>query len=193
MRPPNARESKAFGTHFEGEGDERPGVGPECLCGRPLTCGPAIREVVVGPRRGESRARDWPSTWRSVTLRMVMDSRAGVSRLRDIDPRTSRMLGEAARVVPRAGGTADPTVIGTSRMAGDHHGARTDCLVLGRAPTPAASCPGSLARRPTHRRPQSRVRRAAIRSSDSARGGGSIGASTRRMSAPPQHRHTRAW
>ena len=75
-----------------------------------------------------------------------MDSRAGVSRLRDIDPRTSRMLGEAARVVPRAGGTADPTVIGTSRMVGDHHGARTDCLVLGAVPAPPAPYPGSLSR-----------------------------------------------
>jgi len=47
MRPPNAGESKAFGTHFQGEGDERSGVGPECFCGRPRPWGPATREVVV--------------------------------------------------------------------------------------------------------------------------------------------------
>ena len=86
MRPPNAGESKALRAHLQGEGDERPGVGPQRLCGRHLTCGPAIRDVVVGPRCGESRARDLPpaSGWR--TSRMVMDSRGGVSRVRDLDP-----------------------------------------------------------------------------------------------------------
>ena len=74
MRPPFIRESKAFGTHLQGEGDERPGVGAERLFGRPRTCGPAIREVVVGPRCGESRVRDLPPALWLVTSRMVMDS-----------------------------------------------------------------------------------------------------------------------
>ncbi len=196
MRPPNVGESKAFGTHFQGEGDERPGVGPECLCGRCRTWGPAVHEVVVGPRREESRARDLPpASWR-VTSRMAMDPRAGAPRVRDLVPsalpRTSRMAGEAARVVLHARGTADPAVIGTSRMAGEHHGARPDAFVLGLAPLLAAPCAGSLPPYSAHRRSQSRVRRAAIRSSDSARGGGSTGASTRRTSAPPQQRHARA-
>ena len=145
MRPPSAGESKAFGTHFEGEGDERPGVGPECVCGR---WGPAIREVVVGPRRSESRARGLaPGSW-WLTSRMAMDPRARAPRVRDLVPsalpRTSRMTGEAARVVLHARGTAGPAVIGTSRMAGDHHGARPDAFVLGLALLLAAPCAGSL-------------------------------------------------
>jgi hypothetical protein len=76
-----------------------------------------------------------------------MDPRAGAPRGRDLVPsalpRTSRMVGEAARVVPHARGTAGPAVIGTSRMAGDHHGG-PDAVVLGLAPLLAAPCAGSL-------------------------------------------------
>ena len=146
MRPPNARESKAFQAHLEGEGDERPGVGAERLCGWHLTWGPAVREVVVGPRCGESRDRDLPPASWWCTSRMAMGFQAGFSRVRDLDPRllprTSRMVGW----VPRAGGSADPAVVGTSRMVGDHRGARTDCLVLGAVAMRAAPCPGSLPR-----------------------------------------------
>ena len=150
MRPPNAGESKALRAHLLGDGDERPGVGPKCLCGRRLTCGPAIRDVVGGPRRGQSRERNLLSTWRSVISRMVMDPQAEALRARDLVPSalpsTSRMVGEADRLVPRAGGSADPAVVGTSRMVGDHRGARTDRLVLGAVAMPEAPCPGSLLR-----------------------------------------------
>ncbi len=77
-----------------------------------------------------------------------MDPRAGTPRVGDLVssalPRTSRMVGEAARLVIHARGTADPAVIGTSRMAGDRHGARPDAVVLGVAPLLSAPCAGSL-------------------------------------------------
>lgn len=73
MRPPIARESRAVGAHLQGEGGERPGVGPRLVCGRHRTCAPAIREIVVGFRCGDSRVRDLPSASWSCTSRMVMD------------------------------------------------------------------------------------------------------------------------
>lgn len=112
----------------------------------------------MATRCGESRARDLPSTWRSVTLRMVMDPRPGVSRLGDLDPRplpsASRTVGDAARVVPRAWGTGDPAVTRISGMAADRSGARSGPRVLGRSPAPPAPCPGSVAWLPHRRRPQ---------------------------------------
>jgi hypothetical protein len=97
MRPPNAGESKALRAHLKGEGDERPGIGPECFGWGDRTCGPAIREVVMGPRCGQSRARDLPHASGLCPSRMVMDSRPGFSRSRDLGPRpfprTSRMVG----------------------------------------------------------------------------------------------------
>ena len=48
MRPRFTRESKAFGTHFQGEGDKRPGVGAEGLHRRLLgaNVGAASRVVM---------------------------------------------------------------------------------------------------------------------------------------------------
>jgi hypothetical protein len=77
-----------------------------------------------------------------------MDPRAGAPPVRDLVPSalptTSRMAGEAARVLLHARRTAGLAVIGTSRMAGDHHGARPDAFVLGLALLLAAPCAGSL-------------------------------------------------
>ena len=77
-----------------------------------------------------------------------MHPRARAPRVRDLVPSaisgTSRMAGEAARVVLHARGTAGPAVIGTSRMAGDHHGARPGAVVLGLALLLAVPCTGSL-------------------------------------------------
>ncbi|MDA8356736.1 MAG: hypothetical protein M0Z95_10680 [Actinomycetota bacterium] len=49
-------------------------------------------------------------------------------------------------MVPRVWGAVELAVIGTSRMAGDRRGARTDDLVLGALPAPPAPCPCSLPR-----------------------------------------------
>jgi hypothetical protein len=138
MRPPNARESKAFQAHLEGEGDERPGVGAERLCGWHLTWGPAVREVVVGPRCGESRDRDLPPALWLCTSRMMMDFRARFSRLLDLGPSPLASISRVVGWVPRVWGTADPAATRTSRMAGDHRGARPGALVLDRAPAPPA-------------------------------------------------------
>ena len=79
---------------------------------------------------------------------MAVDPRAGTPPVRDLVPsalsRTSRMAGDAPRVVLHARGPAELAVIGTSRMAGDHHGARPGAVVLGLALLLAAPRAGSL-------------------------------------------------
>ena len=47
MRPPFTGESKAFGTHFQGEGDEPPGVGAEGLDRRDRLLGFGVTSRVM--------------------------------------------------------------------------------------------------------------------------------------------------
>ncbi len=67
-----------------------------------------------------------------------MDFRARFSRLLDLGPSPLASISRVVGWVPRVWGTADPAATRTSRMAGDHRGARPGALVLDRAPAPPA-------------------------------------------------------
>ena len=101
MRPPNAGESKAFGTHFQREGDERPGVGAEGLHGHDR-----LSDASVG-----------------ATSRVAMDSRWTAPRLILVPLAplvvTSRAVMDTGTRGPRIGGTGRRPAGRTSRMAGE--------------------------------------------------------------------------
>ncbi len=125
MRPPNAGESKAFGTHFQREGDERPGVGAEGLHGHDRLSDASVgatSRVAMDSRWTAPRLILVPLAPLVVTSRAVMDTGTrgprigGTGRL----PAgcTSRTAGDLAVGVPHSRGSGRLPTCSTSRMAG---------------------------------------------------------------------------
>ena len=123
MRPPFTGESKTFGTHFEGEGDERPGVGAEGLDRRDRLLGFGdTSRVTMGSRWTAARLILVPLALFVVTSRAVMDTGTSGPRIGGTGRRpagcSSRTAGDLAVVVPHSRGSGRLPTCSTSRMAG---------------------------------------------------------------------------